>query len=344
MVISMKMPLKALKLTLFLLLILILPKITQSSTNNTTLSTSPTQLQLNTLTAFNINITVYNVTDLSAWQIKIAFNPNIIQCINISLPQQHIFSGHSTTGLSYIIENQKGYILAFNGLWEPTGVNGSGILCQLTFQAINVGISSLTFTAITQMGGTYLIDSDDNLIPIETTNGLVTIAPEGFNQYQFNVQADTQKTYTVLILTNSSLTNFNFNNTLKKIEFSLNGPNETSGACSISIPKELLNGTFAILLNNKVTVFSSSNDEINNYLTFSYHHSTINVQILITIFGDINGDRVVDGKDIAITARAFGSYPGSARWNPIADINQDFEVDGKDLALIAKKFGQTWNP
>ncbi|MEM3875060.1 MAG: hypothetical protein QXU45_08015 [Candidatus Bathyarchaeia archaeon] len=318
------------------------PKIAQS-TNTTTISTSPTQLQLNTLTTFNINITVYNVTDLSAWQIKISFNPNIIQCINVSLPQQHIFSGHSTTGLSYIIENQKGYILAFNGLWEPTGVNGSGILCQLTIQAINIGMSSLTFTRTMQMGGTYLVNSKDNMIPIETINGLITIAPKGFNQYQFNVQVDIQ-TYTVLILTNSSLTNFNFNNTSKKIEFSLNGPDGTSGACSISIPKGLLNGAFAILLNNKATAFSSSNDEINNYLCFTYHHSIINTQILITILGDINGDRTIDGKDISIAARAFGSYPSSLRWNPLADINQDLEVDGKDLALIAKKFGQTWNP
>ncbi|MEM3566344.1 MAG: dockerin type I domain-containing protein [Candidatus Bathyarchaeia archaeon] len=334
----MKIPQKTFKLTLFLLLISILPKITQS-TNTTTLSTNPTQLQLNTLTTFNVNITVYNVTDLSAWQIKITFNPNIIQCINVSLPQQHIFSDHSTTGLSYIIENQKGYILAFNGLWEPTGVNGSGVLCQLTFQATNIGISSLTFTGTMQMGGTYLVDSEDNMIPIEVINGLVTIALEGFNQYQLNVQ-----TYTVLILTNSSLTNFNFNNTSKKIEFSLNGLDGTSGACSISIPKGLLNGTFAILLNNKATAFSSSNDELNNYLCFTYHHSTINTQILITVFGDINGDRTIDGKDISIAARAFGATPGDPRWNPIADVNQDLEVDGKDLALIAKKFGQTWHP
>lgn len=342
MVIPMKIPQKTLKVTSLIFLILILPKITQS-TNNTALLTSPTQLQLNTLTTFNINITVYNVTDLSAWQIKIAFNPNIIQCRNVSLTKQHIFSGHSTTGLSYIIENQKGYILAFNGLWEPTGVNGSGVLCQLTFQAINIGISSITYTGTMQIGGTYLVDSKDNIIPIETTNGLVTISPEGFNQYQFNMQVGIQ-TYTVLVLTNSSLTNFNFNNTSKKIEFSLNGPDGASGACSISIPQGLLNGTFAILLNNKATVFSFSNDELNNYLCFTYHHSLINVQTLITILGDINGDRTIDGKDISITARAFGSYPGSERWNPLADINQDLEVDGKDLTLVAKKFGQMWSP
>jgi len=50
-------------------------------------------------------------------------------------------------------------------------------------------------------------------------------------------------------------------------------------------------------------------------------------------------DFVVDGTDIAIAAGAFGSYPGSSRWSPVADVNHDFVVDGSDIALIAVHFG-----
>jgi len=331
-----------LKLVLILLLISVLPKAVESG-SAPVISTTPQQIRINTISTFNVNVTVYNVTDLSAWQIKITFNPYIIQCTNVSLPQPDIFSGHSATGLSYKIDNQQGYVTAFNGLWEPTGVNGSGALCQLTIQAINVGMSSIAFTELMQISGTYLVDSKDNLITMETTDGLITIAPEGFNQYQFTVQTET-KTYNVSVLTNSSLTNFNFNAASKNMGFSLNGQDGTYGACSISIPKELLNGTFAVTVNNQATAFSSSNDKYNNYLCFTYHHSLVNVQILITIFGDINGDRTVDGKDITIASKAFGSYFGSARWNSIADVNKDLEVDGKDLTLISKEFGKTWSP
>ncbi|MGB9778252.1 MAG: dockerin type I domain-containing protein [Candidatus Bathyarchaeales archaeon] len=338
----MKIAKNQLKLVFLIILIIsVLPK-TAKSESATVVSTDPQRIQINTTSTFNVNITVYNVTDLSAWQIKMTFNPYIIQCTNISLPQPDIFWGHYTTGLSYKIDNQQGYIIAFNGLWEPTGVNGSGTLCQLTLQAIDVGISSLAFTGIMQISGTYLVDSKDNLITMETTDGLITVAPENFNQYQFTVQVGT-KTYNVSVLTNSSLTNFNFNSTSKIMGFSLNGPDGTYGACSTSIPKELLNGTFAITVNNQATAFSSSNDKSNNYLCFTYHHSLINVQILTTIFGDISGDRTVDGKDIAIASRAFGSYLGSARWNPIADVNKDLQVDGIDLALISKEFGKTWS-
>ena len=56
---------------------------------------------------------------------------------------------------------------------------------------------------------------------------------------------------------------------------------------------------------------------------------------------DVNGDGVVDMRDIGIAAAAFGSYPGHPRWNPDADINQDNVVDMRDLATIARNFGKT---
>ena len=60
------------------------------------------------------------------------------------------------------------------------------------------------------------------------------------------------------------------------------------------------------------------------------------------INGDLNHDGEVDMKDVATAAKAFGSYPGHPRWNPVADINQDGNVDMKDISLIAKNFGKSW--
>jgi len=50
-------------------------------------------------------------------------------------------------------------------------------------------------------------------------------------------------------------------------------------------------------------------------------------------------DIKVDVKDVATTAKAFGTIPGHKRWSPIADINRDHKVDVKDISAIAKKFG-----
>jgi ABC-type transport system substrate-binding protein len=50
-------------------------------------------------------------------------------------------------------------------------------------------------------------------------------------------------------------------------------------------------------------------------------------------------DFKVDGRDIAVASKAFGTRPGDPRWSPIADITGDYKIDGKDLARIAKRFG-----
>jgi hypothetical protein len=62
--------------------------------------------------------------------------------------------------------------------------------------------------------------------------------------------------------------------------------------------------------------------------------------ITVRIMGDINGDGKVDGKDIAIAAKAFGTVPGDPRWNLDCDINGDGKVDGKDIVLVARNFGK----
>lgn len=54
---------------------------------------------------------------------------------------------------------------------------------------------------------------------------------------------------------------------------------------------------------------------------------------------DINNDGIVNMKDVAIAAHAFGSVPGSPNWDPRADINGDGKVDMKDIAPIARAFG-----
>jgi len=64
---------------------------------------------------------------------------------------------------------------------------------------------------------------------------------------------------------------------------------------------------------------------------------------------DLNGDGKVDGKDMTIEAKAFGScgpnfwYPGSPaspRWNASCDFDNDGQINAVDLALLAKHFGQ----
>jgi PKD repeat protein len=70
-------------------------------------------------------------------------------------------------------------------------------------------------------------------------------------------------------------------------------------------------------------------------------NSTITKTITVTVLiGDVNGDGKVDIMDIAIVAKAYGSYPGMDNWNPDADVNGDGKVDIMDIAIVAKHYGE----
>ena len=56
--------------------------------------------------------------------------------------------------------------------------------------------------------------------------------------------------------------------------------------------------------------------------------------------GDLNFDGKVDILDIGTFAKAYGSYPGHPRWNPLADMNRDKVINILDVVTIAKNFGK----
>jgi len=78
---------------------------------------------------------------------------------------------------------------------------------------------------------------------------------------------------------------------------------------------------------------------------------TVKIPFWVTIKEDIGGamqdgvtapDIRVEGKDIAVASKAFGTKPGDARWSAVADVTGDYRVEGKDIARLARTFG--WRP
>ncbi len=68
----------------------------------------------------------------------------------------------------------------------------------------------------------------------------------------------------------------------------------------------------------------------------------IDAWILVTIPGDINGDKRVDRLDAIRLANAFASIPGDPDWNPNADINGDGVVNILDAIILAGHFSESW--
>jgi parallel beta-helix repeat protein len=119
--------------------------------------------------------------------------------------------------------------------------------------------------------------------------------------------------------------------------------NEIVGTQNITIPageSEILTfvwDTKGIPYNQNYTLTAAARIPIDNYPA---DNTLAGGPVTVRILGDINGDGRVDGRDITIAARAFGTRPGYPRWNPDADINGDGMVDGRDITLIARNFGK----
>jgi parallel beta-helix repeat protein len=62
--------------------------------------------------------------------------------------------------------------------------------------------------------------------------------------------------------------------------------------------------------------------------------------VTIAMRGDINADGIVNVIDVSIVARAFGTHPGYAKYNPNADVNDDGATSILDISLVAREFGK----
>lgn len=317
------------------------------SDGNAVLSFSPVQ----STTAFpqpvTLNVTLSNVVNLNAWQIKVAFNPALLTYSNMSVPDDNLLGPlGGTSGLAVLPNNKAGYVLAFLALDGSQVVNGSGTLCQMTFNVSRPSVSAVTFADIGIVGpygGTALTDSNLNKIPFSTLGGTVQVGASGFQSFTFSCMKKGMS-YNVTLFTNSTAQSFSYNETTDTATFFLSNPVGTVGSCSVSIPIAMMNATLAIFVNGSATYSLQSSDGLNSFLVFSYGQSTARVDVLATVLGDLNGDRRVNMKDLGIVARAFGSTPGSPRWNPAADVNGDAKVDIKDLGLVARFYGRTYEP
>lgn len=64
------------------------------------------------------------------------------------------------------------------------------------------------------------------------------------------------------------------------------------------------------------------------------------VPAFASLIGDINGDGKVDNKDLVLFAKAYGSKPGDANWDPRCDFNSNGVVDLTDLVTLAFHYGE----
>jgi hypothetical protein len=121
--------------------------------------------------SFIVNVTVANVTDLFGWQIKLYFSPTVLECKNVTVPIDNVFTGLNYNSPAASIDNTGGTILKLALLvGTQPGVNTSkGMFCRIGFGVKARGKSDLTLGNLGQF--TYMLNSTGAKIAFEAFDG-----------------------------------------------------------------------------------------------------------------------------------------------------------------------------
>ena len=92
--------------------------------------------------------------------------------------------------------------------------------------------------------------------------------------------------FEVAMISNSTISNFDFNETLKQISFNVTGPPYSKGYCNVTIPKDLLQGNpWTILLNNTdcTSLCDITGNDTHTFIYIPYACSTNAIKIKGTL-------------------------------------------------------------
>jgi hypothetical protein len=64
--------------------------------------------------------------------------------------------------------------------------------------------------------------------------------------------------------------------------------------------------------------------------------------VLVSIPGDVNGDKRVDSTDLLLMMQAMLRNARRLSWDPNADIDNDGSCNSKDLIILVNNFGKRW--
>lgn len=140
-----------------------------------------------------------------------------------------------------------------------------------------------------------------------------TIRNQGIFTETFNVTLYANTTISEM-LTNITLATGNWT----IVTFSWNAENQTKGNYAIRVYSHQVSGEIDV--------------ENNNLTTW----------ILVTIPGDVDGDREVNIFDIVMIAGAYGTEEGNPDYNPCYDIDGDKQIDIFDVVVAAGNYGENW--
>ncbi|RLI43913.1 hypothetical protein DRO69_08575 [Candidatus Bathyarchaeota archaeon] len=313
---------------------------TQANPTTPILYIDPPSTTVNATETFNINATIKDVTDLAGWELKLYYRNSILAAVKAT-EGPFLKQGGSTA--FFTVDFNNNYNTTHGRIWltctllgNVSGVNGSGTLATITFQAVAGGNTAL------HLADTVLGDSQANPINHTTNDGEVTVigvhdlAVTNVNPLKTIVGQSYTMHINVTVENQGDLTE-TFNLTLYANTTAINQTEITltSGAST----------TITLIWNT--TDFAKGNHTISAYAwpiqgeTDTADNTYINGLVLVTIPGDVDGDFDVDIYDVVKITGIYGSKKTDPEFNPNSDLDDDDEITIYDVVRCTSHYGDT---
>ena len=301
--------------------------------------------------AFTVNVTVNDVTDLAVWEVQLYYLNTVLNCTNVA--EGPFLKQGGNTFFASLVNNTYNathgrVLMGATLIGLIPGVNGSGTLGTVTFQAIGGGDTPLHLTATTLKDST---EPPRNPIPHTTIDGAVHVTDGAIHDVAVT-NVTTSKTIVgqgYLLCINVTVENQgdvaeSFNVTVFYNETAITLPD---GKNHTTITLTSLNST-TITLTWNTTDIAKGNYTITAYATpvlgetDTTDNTFVDGWVVVTIQGDVDGDFEVDIYDIVKICIAYGSKEGDPKYVPEFDINCDRKIDIYDVVIACIHYGQTY--
>lgn len=330
--------------------------------------------------SFSVNVTVQNVTGLYGYEFKLYWNTTLLDCVGVNVTPPAEWGENYFIAKNETDEALGRYWLAVSmlnvtGVYPFTG---NATLVTLTFKITYDAIYPENVTSLLDLADTYLSDPNAEPIPhvavdgeywlystkpkiavepsiytskkVETFSVNITISDVvNLYSYEFKLGYDTALLDVVGLEVGTFLQQPYYVYT-----FSMNdaaGFVALGVACQAPAPPANGSGLLATITFKTVAVVwpdPAQNTSLHLYDTLLktnlgvvVPHDTVDGLYGYTpIPGDVNSDGAVNIFDLVTVARAFGTKPGDANWDPRADLKRDGLINIFDVVLVAKNYGR----
>jgi len=302
----------------------------------------PSSLGVGLGLTFTVDIGVANATDLFCWQVDLYYQNTILTCTRAT--EGPFLKALGST--IWVVDNNINYnsthgVISFGSslIGETPGATGNGILATLSFETLTLGTTTLDIAnaivlnrnlldmPFTVVDGFVEVRTPTHDIAVSSVVPYKNVVGQGFTtEITVNVEnrGDFSETFEVTAYYDSNILGTQTITNIPPLSrLSLTFVWDTTGVST---------GYYAI---------TATKDAAVGQANLALEAMETGATVYVGVPGDVNGDHVVNMRDIGDICWAFGSAPGSSRYVARCDIIDNAKIDMRDIGVACGNFGRT---